>query len=119
LILRTDNEPPFRSWFWRVSLALIGIRAHRTRPFSPWENGRIERFFGTLKRSLRAAADHGYDFGDLGVEMTRFRAWYNFLRPHQHLDGRTPADAWEGRTVRVGGGSKLYQDWGGALRGFG
>jgi putative transposase len=118
-ILRTDNEPAFRSWLWRFALALLGIRAQRTRAYSPWENGRIERFFGTLKRSLRTAADRGYPLEDLGIEMARFRAWYNFLRPHHHLDGRTPADAWEGRTVRVGGGRKLYQEWGGALRGFG
>jgi putative transposase len=118
-ILRTDNEPAFRSWLWRFALTLLGIRAQRTRPFAPWENGRIERFFGTLKRTWRSATDRGYQLDDLGLEMARFRAWYNFLRPHQHLEGRTPADSWEGTTVRVGGGRKLYQEWGGALRGFG
>lgn len=60
-----------------------------------------------------------HQLADLDLEMQRFRAWYNYLRPHQHLGGRTPADAWEGRTTRVAGGRKLYQEWGGALRGFG
>ncbi|MDX1996354.1 MAG: hypothetical protein SF066_01440 [Thermoanaerobaculia bacterium] len=55
-ILRTDNELAFRSWLWRFALALLGIGAQRTRHFSHWENGRIERFFGTLKRSLRRTA---------------------------------------------------------------
>jgi len=25
-----------------------------------------------------------------------FRFWYNHVRPHRHLGGRTPAEAWAG-----------------------
>ena len=30
----------------------LGIRHQRTEPHCPWQNGRVERFFGTLKASL-------------------------------------------------------------------
>ncbi len=26
-----------------------------------------------------------------------FRFWYNHVRPHQHLDGLTPAQHWSGK----------------------
>jgi transposase InsO family protein len=29
----------------------------------------------------------------LGNALVPFRFWYNLVRPHQHLDGRTPAEA--------------------------
>jgi putative transposase len=51
--LRTDNEALFTSKVFRFVLALLGIRHQRSAPFAPWQNGRIERFFGTFKRSLR------------------------------------------------------------------
>jgi len=28
--------------------------------------------------------------------LTEFRFFYNFVRPHQHLQGRTPHEAWRG-----------------------
>ncbi len=51
-ILRTDNEPVFTSWIFRFSLWLIGIRHQLIEKSCPWQNGRIERFFGTLKEKL-------------------------------------------------------------------
>ena len=36
-----------------LALRLMGIRHQRIDPHCPWQNGRIERFFGTLKPHLR------------------------------------------------------------------
>lgn len=47
--LRTDNEAILTSFVFRIGLALLGIRHQRTEPHCPWQNGRIERLFGTLK----------------------------------------------------------------------
>lgn len=47
--VRTDNEAVFRSRRFRWMLAAAGIRQQFTVPGCPWQNGRIERFFGTLK----------------------------------------------------------------------
>lgn len=30
----------------------------------------------------------------LNRDLQTFRYWYNHVRPHQNLDGRTPAEAW-------------------------
>jgi putative transposase len=71
---------------------LAGINHQRTQLHSPWQNGRIERLFGTLKSLLgqltipsRVALQRALD---------EFTLIYNHVRPHQNLDGRTPAQAW-------------------------
>jgi transposase InsO family protein len=48
---RTDSEAMFTSKTWRLAFKLAGICRQRSRPGCPWENGRIERLFGTLKQS--------------------------------------------------------------------
>ncbi len=55
-------------------------------------NGRVEKLFGTLKERLNRLAVN--DFSGLEVAVSEFRVWYNLLRPHQHLGGRTPFEAW-------------------------
>lgn len=37
--LRTDNEAMFRSWLFRLSLWLVGIRHQRIEPHCPWQTG--------------------------------------------------------------------------------
>lgn len=49
----TDNESMFTSGLWTRALRWMGIRHQRREPGCPWENGRIERFFGTLKPLLK------------------------------------------------------------------
>ncbi len=61
---------------------------------------------------------HRVDTGDLQPELDVFRAWYNHARPHQNLDGRTPAMAWSD-TTPTGRKKPLYvSEWGGLLTGF-
>lgn len=92
--VRTDNESSFTSFFFRLTLAVLRIRHQRTELHCPWQNGRVERFFWTLKEKLdRWAVD---DLEQLGLALGDFRTWYNHVRPHQHLGGRTPAEAWAG-----------------------
>jgi transposase InsO family protein len=95
--VHTDNESCFTSWLFRFGLALLGIRHQRSEPMAPWQNGRIERLFGTFKaayRQLEERAGRGHQLSQSALD--DFRLWYNHLRPHQHLDGRTPAQAWAG-----------------------
>jgi transposase InsO family protein len=92
--VRTDNEAVFTSRLFRFALWVLGIRRQRTELHCPWENGRVERFVGTLKEKLdRWQVD---SLEQLGLALGDFRAWYNHVRPHQHLGGRTPAEAWAG-----------------------
>lgn len=53
-VLRTDNEAVLVSRLFRLGLWLLGIRQQRIQPDCPWQNGRVERFIGTVKRELAA-----------------------------------------------------------------
>ena len=92
--VRTDNDGMFASRLFAFALAVLGICHQRTEPHCPWMNGRVERFFGTLKEKLNSWAVDGGE--QLNLALGDFRAWYNHVRPHQHLGGRTPAEAWAG-----------------------
>ena len=116
--LRTDNEAMFRSWLFRISLWLVGIRHQRIEPHCPWQNGRIERFFGTLKHALDRWAVENRD--QLNNSLHLFRLWYNHIRPHQNLQGHTPAEVWSGRPIRQHCSQTEYwfDAWDGLLTGY-
>jgi transposase InsO family protein len=95
--LRTDNEAVFVSRLFRLGLWALGIRHQRTDPGCPWQNGRVERFIGTVKREL--AREPMADERDLTRALQGIRTWYNHDRPHDHLHGQTPAEVWAGSDV--------------------
>ena len=96
-VIRTDNEAMFTSRLWLATLKAMSIRARRGPPLQPWHNGRIERFWGTLKAALRGAALE--TVGVLQATLDRFAHFYNKVRPHQALRGLTPNEAWLGQTM--------------------
>ena len=51
--IRTDNERCFTSSLFALGLKLLGMLDPRIDKGCPWQNGRIERFFGTLKQNLK------------------------------------------------------------------
>jgi transposase InsO family protein len=119
--VRTDNESCLTSWMFRAGLALLGIRQQRSAPMAPWQNGRIERLFGSFKAALRQIDVPGLRGHEVCQHsLDEFRLWYNHLRPHHHLDGRTPAQAWAGFRVgrKTKGMPKLVELWNGALIGY-
>jgi transposase InsO family protein len=116
--LRTDNEPAFTSRLFRLVLWFLGIRHQRTTPHCPWQNGRIERLFRTIKERLLGWFDEAGVPADLGEDLEAVRAWYNHLRPHQHLDGLTPAMAWNGRKPTGRGTPRFVSLWNGRLSGY-
>lgn len=93
-MLRLDNHPVHHAKRFKTILRRAGVRLRFTAPASPWQNGRIERLFGTLKAHLREFAIR--DLPPLCRSLDQFRCWYNAVRPHQHLGGRTPAQVWHG-----------------------
>ena len=98
-VVRTDNEPACRSALFRIILRLLGVRHRRTAPFAPWQNGRIERLFRTVKEALANRPGAVGRTCACQSDLDRLRAWYNHLRPHQALDGLTPAEAWNGKPI--------------------
>lgn len=116
--VRTDNEACFTSRVFRGVLALAGIRHQRSDPGCPWQNGRIERLFGTLKRKLDQWDVAGFDA--LNVSLGEFRFWYNHVRPHQYLGGATPAETWSqvdpfARPIKH---EYWFEAWDGLLQGY-
>lgn len=95
--LRTDNEVVLVTRVFKLSLWLLGIRQQRIQPGCPWQNGRVERFIGTVKRELARQSVTGRN--ELVTALQEIRTWYNHDRPHDHLQGRTPAEVWAGIDV--------------------
>lgn len=114
-IVRTDNEGVFVSKLFRFGLWLLDIKHQRTEVCCPWQNGKVERFFGTLKDKLKHYQIPAQQLAD---ELAFFRTWYNHVRVHQHLDGKTPAEVWNRRQVNPYGKALYFQAWDKALTGF-
>jgi transposase InsO family protein len=116
--IRTDNESMFRSTLFRIILWLAGIRQQLTVPGCPWQNGRIERLFGTLKAKLdRIEVESRAALNDL---LTEFGFWYNAVRAHQHLGGATPAETWRGVApyATMPKSVQRFEAWDGLLVGY-
>jgi transposase InsO family protein len=114
--LRTDNEACFTSRLFRFALLLLGIRHRPIAPFAPWQNGRIERFFRTFKE-VRWEAERSVHAEPLQSQLDVVRFWYNHVRPHEHLGGRTPAMAWAGQE-RPKGRARFVSAWDHWLAGY-
>lgn len=117
-IIRTDNAPVFHSKAFSEGLATAGIRHEFTEPGKPWQNGRIERFFLTLKQKLNQIVPENREA--LDSLLTQFAFWYNAVRPHQHLHGWTPAEAWRGIDPYQRAPKEVlrFAGWDGLLRGY-
>jgi transposase InsO family protein len=116
--VRTDNEAVFTSRTFGFALTLLGIRHQRTDPGCPWQNGRAERFFGTLKEKLdRLAVD---SLEGLNEALVEFRFFYNHVRPHQNLAGLTPSESWTGEApfTRLSAHEYWFEAWDGLLSGY-
>lgn len=116
-VLRTDNEPAVRSLLFRAALRLLGVRHQRTDPCAPWQNGRIERLFGTVKEVLRKRKGRTGAELVTDIDLQLIRTWYNHLRPHQHLGGRTPAEAWSEKETDRKRRTRWVSHWDGLLAG--
>ena len=97
--VRTDNESCVTSRLFSFGLWWLGIKHQRSAVSSPWMNGRIERFFGTLKHSLDQLAVDGRE--GLNQALIQFRFYFNHVRPNQHLAGLTPAEVWSGLRWKI------------------
>ena len=117
-IIRTDNEAVFTSRLFTLGLWLLGIKHQRIDKHSPWQNGRVERFFGTLKSKLKGASVESLE--QFNAELYIFRTWYNKVRTHNNLSGKTPDEVWERANVSKHSFENCYyfNQWDGRLTGF-
>jgi transposase InsO family protein len=102
--MRTDNGPPFASpapaGLSRLSMSWIrlGIRHERIEPGRPDQNGRHERMHRTLKEET--ASPPAANRRRQQEAFIAFARVYNYERPHEALNGKTPGDVYR-RSVRL------------------
>lgn len=103
-VIRSDNGSPFASnGLARLSRLAIwcltyGVRPEYTTPGHPQENGRLERFHGTLNRDLTYAPA-----ATMAAQQRAFDAYrqeYNHVRPHSALGYHPPATVYT-RSTRL------------------
>lgn len=115
-------------------LKLEGITQKNGRPYKPTTQGKIERFWQTLKRFL--AQHPANTLTMLQDHLDEFTTFYNEIRPHRAIARRTPAfaynlipkaaptkpdapDVWQVRYDIVGGNGTVSIRHGGTLKHLG
>jgi transposase InsO family protein len=61
----------------------------------------IERFFRTLKKEWLRKIIIPLDTNGVRNKLTMYIRWYNFFRPHQGLDGASPADIYTSKPQKA------------------
>jgi transposase InsO family protein len=88
----TDNGSCYVSHAFRSAVADLGARHKRTRPFRPQTNGKAERLIQTLLREWAYGRTYRANV-DRAAALPGFVDFYNRVRPHTALGGRSPFDA--------------------------
>src|SRR6185503_1713797 len=91
----TDQGRQYTAWRgsteFEAELKRHGIAHVKSRPHHPQTCGKIERFWKTLWEELLSRTVFA-DFEDCQRRVALYIQHYNFQRPHQGLEGLTPAD---------------------------
>lgn len=94
--LVTDHGAQFRRRF-KEALGKGGVTLVKGRIKSCQFNGRVERFFRTLKLWQRLTL-FAWRREWIQKKLDTFRVWYNTERPMWTLGGRTPGETWAGKS---------------------
>ncbi len=101
----TDQGRQYYAWRGKCDfqkrLRLEGIQHVVARAHHPQTVGKCERFWKTLQDELWHRVTLR-DLEDARARLSAFVAHYNFQRPHQGLEGMTPADRFFGVEKAVG-----------------
>lgn len=89
-LVYTGRRFAFEAAF-ETNLRALGTRPINSTPGHPQTCGKIERFWQTLKKWLRARPAAG-TLDELNALLDQFGEFYNHQRPHRALRGATPAE---------------------------
>ena len=90
-VLRSDNGLIFQSRRFRAACRDYRLRQEFITPYTPEQNGLIERFFRSLKQEC--VWQHAFaDFTEARRTISRWIEWYNHDRPHQSLKYLSPVE---------------------------
>ena len=83
-LLRSDNGLVFQSRRFRATCYNYKLSQEFITPYTPEQNGMIERFFRSLKEEC--AWQHNFrNFKEASRSISNWLNWYNHERPHQSL----------------------------------
>jgi transposase InsO family protein len=90
-------------------LERLGVQFKNSRPYHPQTCGKVERLHQTLKRYLAKQAP-ARTLSELQGQLDAFAHYYNAIRPHRALGGRTPLQAYSARVKArpAGARAKTY-----------
>ena len=88
--LRSDTGPEVTATLVRGWLETRGVQPLFIEPGSPWANGSVESFNGTLRDEL-LDREIFYTLMEAQILIARWRQQYNTVRPHSALGDRPPA----------------------------
>jgi len=90
-LLRSDNGLIFQSHRFRKACREYGIKQEYITPYTPEQNGVIERFFRSLKEECVWLTNFK-SFKEAQRAIERWIRWYNEERPHQALGYLSPVE---------------------------
>jgi transposase InsO family protein len=100
--LLSDNGAVFVGGYRKGKVLLeyelqrLGVTFKNSRPYHPQTLGKVERLHQTLKRYL-AKRPPAKTRSELQGQLDAFAHYYNDIRPHRALGGRTPLQAYSAR----------------------
>lgn len=84
-----DNDGIYGNWVVPVLKDYFDIKVLRINPKSPWQNGVIERFWKSLQVECVYRL-HIQSEASIKYFCSKYKKYYNEIRPHQGLAGGTP-----------------------------
>ena len=95
----TDNGPEFgrkeskhkKEHPFERMLMELGIKHRYIRPYRPQTNGKVERFWRTIEEDLLNETDFD-NLEEFKDELIQYLYYYNHERPHQGINGKSPAE---------------------------
>ena len=85
----TDGGPGYRSGEFNALLEAAGARHVYTRPYSPWQNGKVERMNRTIAQEWQYGRAWDSEAGRASA-LPAFIERYNWDRPHSACGGLPP-----------------------------
>jgi putative transposase len=90
-VVRSDNGLIFQSRRFRSACRDYRLRQEFITPYTPEQNGIIERFFRSLKEEC--VWQHNFhSFAEAKAAIRQWIEWYNTGRPHQSLGYKSPRE---------------------------
>jgi putative transposase len=90
-VVRSDNGLIFQSRRFRAACRDYRLRQEFITPYTPEQNGIIERFFRSLKEEC-VWQQSLHNFAEAKVAIRQWIEWYTVGRPHQSLGYKSPRE---------------------------